>query len=83
MTKGTLTRAMIRAAAREFRRAHALPSEAYDDGLWSHGDATMANVIYDPSTDRARLIDFEILHARDLPAANDTRMICSSSCLTW
>src|SRR4051794_37718466 len=68
MEKGTLRRKMIRAAAREFRRAHSMPSDLYDDGLWSHGDATMANVIYDPATDRARLIDFEILHRRDWPA---------------
>jgi hypothetical protein len=68
MQKGTLTPKMIRAAAREFRRAHATPSEHFDDGLWSHGDGTMANVIYDPATARARLIDFEILHRRDLPA---------------
>ena len=59
---------MIRAAAREFKRAHAMPTEVFDDRLWSHGDATMANVIYDPATDRARLIDFEVLHRRDWPA---------------
>jgi hypothetical protein len=68
LTKGTLRRKMIRAAAREFRRAHSMPSDRFDDGLWSHGDATMANVIYDPATDRARLIDFEIQHRRDWPA---------------
>jgi hypothetical protein len=68
LERGTLRRKMIRAAAREFRRAHALPSDMFDDGLWSHGDATMGNVIYDAANDRARLIDFEVMHRRDLPA---------------
>ena len=35
---------------------------------WSHGDAGMANVIYDEKSDRARLIDFEIVHDKSLPA---------------
>lgn len=68
LNEGTLRREMVEAAAREFKRAHALPSDEYDDGLWSHGDATMGNVIYDDATGRARLIDFEILHRRNWPA---------------
>src|SRR5260370_23928842 len=37
-------------------------------GPWSHGDASMPNVIYDEKTRRARLIDFEIMHEKSLPA---------------
>src|SRR5207253_1248920 len=36
-------------------------------GPWSHGDAGMANVIYDEASNRARLIDFEIVHDKTLP----------------
>src|SRR5256885_14341684 len=67
MIHGRLTRRMIRAAAREFRRAHQLDSD-YFGGPWSHGDATMANVIYEDATDKARLIDFETVHDKSLPA---------------
>ena len=35
---------------------------------WSHGDASMTNVIYNEKTGRARLIDFEIRHEKSLPA---------------
>jgi hypothetical protein len=34
---------------------------------WPHGDAGTNNVIYDQTTGRARLIDFEIVHQRSLP----------------
>jgi hypothetical protein len=67
VTRGTLTRPMIEAAAREFHRAHQIRS-AHFRGPWSHGDATATNVIYDPTAGRARLIDFEIVHDRSLPA---------------
>ncbi len=66
MNDGTLTTRMMRAAGREYRRAHALPIGKL--GAWSHGDASMTNVIYDAAADRARLIDFEITHDRSLPA---------------
>jgi tRNA A-37 threonylcarbamoyl transferase component Bud32 len=60
----TLTRKMLIAAAKEYRRAHL----AYFDGQpWTHGDATMSNVIYDPRTGTARLIDFELHHVANLP----------------
>src|SRR5258708_5945035 len=49
--RGTLSRRMIRAAARELRRAHGQFS-AYFDGPWSHGDASFSNVIYNPAEDR-------------------------------
>lgn len=67
MTEGTLTPQMLEAAAHALRRAHEFWSDEYND-WWSHGDATTTNVIYDPSTGRARLIDFEILHDQSLPA---------------
>jgi hypothetical protein len=67
LRRGTLTLPMMKAAAREFHRAHSMISEVYHD-RWSHGDGAMRNVIYDPDTDRARLIDFELVHDRDLSA---------------
>jgi hypothetical protein len=67
MNRGTLTGQMLEAAGREFRRAHQLWSDEFG-GPWSHGDATMTNVIYNQKTGRARLIDFEIIHDRSLPA---------------
>jgi len=67
MNRGTLTRKMLSAAAREFHRAHQFWSDEFR-GPWSHGDATATNVIYDPLTGRARLIDFEILHEKSLSA---------------
>jgi hypothetical protein len=67
MKRGTLTASMLVAAAKEFRRAHQLWSDEFGS-LWSHGDASATNVIYDRRTDCARLIDFEIVHGRSLPA---------------
>ena len=66
MNRGTLTRRMLVAAARELRRAHHFWSDEFR-GRWSHGDATTTNVIYDHKSDRARLIDFEIIHEKSLP----------------
>jgi len=63
----TLTRRMVEAAGREFRRAHQFRSDEFR-GPWSHGDAGTNNVIYDEKTGRARLIDFEIVHDKSLPA---------------
>jgi len=67
MNRGTLTRQMLEAAAHEIRRAHQFRSDEFR-GLWSHGDATTTNVIYNQRTGRARLIDFEIIHDKSLPA---------------
>jgi len=67
MNRGTLTRDMLEAAGAEFRRAHRMWSDEFN-GPWSHGDATMTNVIYNQDTGRARLIDFEIIHLQSLPA---------------
>jgi hypothetical protein len=66
MKRGTLTRRMLQAAAEEFHRAHQFWSDEFKR-FWSHGDATTTNVIYDEKTDRARLIDFEIVHEQSLP----------------
>ena len=62
-----LTREMVEAAGHEFRRAHQFRSDEFR-GPWSHGDAGANNVIYDEKTGRARLIDFEIVHDKSLPA---------------
>jgi hypothetical protein len=65
MNAHTLTQQMLQAAAREYRRAHAMRVDELDGG-WSHGDASMPNVIYNEKSGRARLIDFEIMHERSL-----------------
>jgi hypothetical protein len=57
---------MLKAAGSEYRRAH-FKSEDFGSG-WSHGDASITNVIYNEKTDRARLIDFELRHEKSLPA---------------
>ena len=67
MDRRTLTWPMLEAAGREFFRAHRFWSTEFGS-RWSHGDATMTNVIYDESTGRARLIDFELVHHKSLPA---------------
>jgi hypothetical protein len=67
MSRGTLARQMLEAAAQEIRRAHQLWNDEFN-GPWSHGDAGMTNVIYNQKTGRARLIDFEIIHDKSLPA---------------
>jgi len=67
LTRGTLTALMLQAAARELRRAHATESEFFR-GPWSHGDPHSGNFVYEPEADRARLIDFEVMHHPDIPA---------------
>ena len=67
MNRGTLTRRMLEAAGRELRRAHQCRSDEFA-GPWSHGDTSMSNVIYDEKTRRVRLIDFELVHEKSLPA---------------
>jgi hypothetical protein len=66
--RGSLNKRMLQAAATELRRAHEFWTDEFR-GRWSHGDATTQNVLYDAKTDRARLIDFEIVHDKSLPAA--------------
>ena len=79
MNRGTLTGRMLTAAAKEFHRAHHFWSDEFR-GRWSHGDATTTNVIYDAKNDRARLIDFEIMHEKSLPttARHAVPHACSS-----
>jgi hypothetical protein len=67
LKRGTLTSRALEAAARELRRAHELWCPRFDD-WWSHGDPHLDNVVYDASTNRARLIDFEVMHIQSLPA---------------
>src|SRR5947199_5927284 len=69
LNRGTLTRQMLQAAAAEFRRAHQFWSDHFH-GCWSHGDGTSQNVIYNPSSNRARLIDFEIVHEKLIATAS-------------
>ena len=64
---GTITPRMVAAAARELRRAHAWECAAFS-GLWSHGDPHVGNFVYDADADRARLIDFEVMHHTTLSA---------------
>ena len=68
LNRGTLNRQMLRAAAAEFQRAHQFWNDEFR-GRWSHGDASITNVIYDSETNRARFIDFEIYHDQSLPVA--------------
>jgi hypothetical protein len=68
MKEGTLNKRMLEAAGREYYRAHQFWRDEFD-GPWSHGDASMPNVIYDGKNRRARLIDFEIQHVKSLSSA--------------
>lgn len=68
LKRGTVTRRMLRAAAAEFRRAHQFWSDNFR-GRWSHGDGSSQNVLYDSTTNQARLIDFEIVHEKELSTA--------------
>jgi hypothetical protein len=68
LSRGTLTRRMLVAAGTELRRAHEFWSDEFR-GRWSHGDASITNVIYNASSNRARLIDFEIYHEKSLSTA--------------
>jgi len=74
MKQGTLAQRMLEAAGREYRHAHQFWRDEVG-APWSHADASTTNVIYDDKTNRARLIDFEIVHEKSWPAtarhAND------------
>jgi hypothetical protein len=67
VNRGTLKPRMLEAAARELRRVHEFWCEELGDH-WSHGDPHLDNVIYDRAADRARLIDFEVIHDKSIPA---------------
>ena len=64
---GTLTPAMLAAAAGELRRAHGRICATFA-GPWSHGDPHAGNFVYEGTANRARLIDFEVQHHRSLTA---------------
>lgn len=68
LERGALTEHIMEIAARELRRVHELWCERLR-GTWSHGDLQMSNIVYDEATDRARLVDFEIIHNPSLPTA--------------
>lgn len=67
LDRATLTPAMTAAAGRELCRCHATRCAAFR-AQWSHGDPHAGNFLYDPGADRARLIDFEVMHEAALPA---------------
>ncbi|HZJ13510.1 MAG TPA: hypothetical protein VFD27_00590, partial [Chthoniobacteraceae bacterium] len=67
LNAGTLSPEMLAAAGRELRRAHDCHCAEFG-GPWSHGDPHSGNFIYDDASGRARLIDFEVMHYRSLPA---------------
>ena len=46
MNRGTLTLRMLKAAGSEYRRAHHFKTKELGTA-WSHGDASMTNVIYE------------------------------------
>jgi hypothetical protein len=63
----TLTPAILEATALEFVRMHSIRSDYFGD-YWSHGDPHLGNVIYEAETGRARMIDFETVHYREVPS---------------
>ena len=65
---GTLTPAMFAAAGKELHRAPEMVCPAFDGHAWSHGDPHAGNFVYEPTEDRARLIDFEVMHFPALSA---------------
>ena len=65
---GTLGTEHLAAAGAELRRAHRFHSE-HHGGHWSHGDPHTGNFLFDAAEKRARLVDFEMRHQRDLPEA--------------
>jgi hypothetical protein len=67
LSAGTLAPTILLAAARELRRAHEIVCPVFR-GPWSHGDPHAGNFVHEPATDRARLIDFEVMHHPTLRA---------------
>lgn len=65
--RGTFEYAMLDAAGSELRRTHRLHSKFFG-GPWSHGDPNLANFLFSAHEQHARLIDFEVVHQRWLPA---------------
>lgn len=67
LSQRRLTAAMMSAAGLELRQAHRQMT-AYFEGPWSHGDPHLGNFLFEPTTSRCRLIDFEARHLRQLTA---------------
>lgn len=65
---GTLNARILAAAARELRRAHGHECAAFAGQPWSHGDPHAGNFVYEEAGERARLIDFEVMHRPELGA---------------
>ncbi len=62
-----ITATAMVAAANALRQAHARRCEIIG-GPWSHGDPHLGNVLFDPASGRASLIDFETRHDPGLSA---------------
>ena len=73
------------AAAQALKYMHTLQVRWSDgiEGLFSHGDATAENVIYNPTEDTAYWIDFDTVHLTDAPQlwrqADDLRALIYSA----
>ncbi|SRR5581483_1331985 len=67
LDSGTFSQPLVEAAGRELRRGHGMYSPEFR-GAWSHGDPNLANFLFDTAEQRARMIDFEIIHHHSLPA---------------
>jgi hypothetical protein len=65
--QGTFECEMLDAVGSELRRVHQLHS-GFFGGPWSHGDPNLANFLFSSDDRHARLIDFEVVHQRRLPA---------------
>lgn len=65
---GSITEEMLAAAGRELRRAHEWRCPEFGGAAWSHGDPHSGNFIFHPTENRARLIDFEVMHRTALSA---------------
>ena len=63
---GELTPQIAAAVGRELSRAHGWIHPG-SGAPWSHSDAHAGNFIYEPEADRARIIDFEVMHHPHLP----------------
>lgn len=78
-----LTPEVITSIGIELKRAHGFPCN-YHNSAWSHGDCHTGNFLYDPSQNRARLIDFEVRHLRQLNAvarhADDLLILLQDVC---
>lgn len=78
LQRGEYNSAAFDAAARELRRVHLLPCLHYH-AFWSHGDLHLDNILFDPQSGQAELIDFDTRHELNRPViwrqADDLRTI--------